>query len=416
MNRRHCSIAATAALLLLSAACSSTAAEPSTTATTSTSTAPTSTSVAPQAAVDRLVVLDGSGNIVTMDRAGSDVTALTEDAGVAIGYFQPSWSPDATSIVASKLTSGSFSLVDFDVTTGTQSEVATESNAFYVHWSPASDRLAYLSSGAAGMGLTIAEFGAAPTSTLLDHGQPFYFTWSPDGERLATLIGQQRLEVRDVSAGEAPSEIAEPGSFQNPAWTDAGIFYMTRTGGADRLVVGDPGGAPKVLARSPADTIFTVPASGDRVAVQASGEIDGVSASLQQTPFLPLNRLVVIETATGELTQVTESPVAAFFWDPAGEQLLVLDIGEGPHSLRWSVWAAGELRQLLEFVPSPVFLQSYLPFFGQYALSTTMWSPDGTAFAFAGFVEAEGGIYVQDVAGGEPVKVSEGSWVTWSPR
>lgn len=409
MKRRHRPVPASAALLLLLAACTSTAAEPTTAA-------PTSTSLAPQVVVDRLVVLDGTGNIVTMDRTGDEVAALTDDAGTDLGYFQPSWSPDASSIVASKLSSGSFSLVDFDLEAGAQSEIATESNAFYVYWSPTSDRIAYLSNGAAGMGLTIAEFGAAPTSTLVDHGQPLYFAWSPDGGRLATLIGQRRFEVRDVAAAEGPREIAEPGAFLNPAWTDAGIFYMTRTGGADQLVVGEPGGAAKVLARSPSDTIFTVPASGDRIAVQALGEIDGVSASWQEAPLLPLNRLVIIETATGELTPVTDTPVIAFFWDPGGEQLLVLDVGEGPHTARWSVWADGELQQLLEFVPSPVFLQSFLPFFGQYALSTTMWSPDGTAFAFAGFVGTEGGIYVQDVAGGDPVKVSEGSWVTWSPR
>jgi Tol biopolymer transport system component len=408
VNRRYRPVFAFATVLLILAACDSTAPEQSTTTTTSTSTVP-------QAVVDRLVVLDGTGNIVTMDRAGADVAALTADAGGDLGYFQPSWSPDASSIVASRVSSRSFSLVAFDLATDTQSEVATEGNAFYVHWSPAGDRLAYLSNGAAGMGLSIAEFGAAPSSSLVDHGQPFYFTWSPDGGRLATLIGQQRFEVRDVADG-APRRIAEPGAFQNPAWTDAGIFYLTHTGGADQLVVGHPGNDPRVLARTPAETIFTVPASGDRVAVQAVGEIDGVSASWQEAPLLPLNRLVVVETATGELTAVTDSPVIAFFWDPAGEQLLVLDVGEGPHAARWSVWAGGELRELVEFVPSQVFLQSYLPFFGQYALSTTMWSPDGTAFAFAGFVGTEGGIYVQDVAGGDPVKVADGSWVMWSPR
>ena len=412
MNRRYVLVLASAALGLLAWACDSGTAE--TSIASSTSTTDSTPTIDP--AVDRLVVLDGAGNIVTMNRDGGDVTALTDDAGPGLGYFQPSWSPDAESIVASKVESDSFSLVDFDLATGTHSEVATEGNAFYVHWSPASDRLAYLSNGAAGMGLAIAQFGAAPTSALVDHGQPFYFTWSPDGEMLATLIGGQRLEVRDVSSGGAANEIAEPGTFQNPAWTDAGIFYMKRTGGPDQLVVGDPGGAAQVLARSPAGAVFTVPPSGDRVAIQATGEIDGVSASLQQAPLLPLNRLVVIETATGELTRVTDSPVVAFFWDAAGEQLLVLDIGDGPHALRWSVWADGALRELVEFVPAQVFLASYLPFFGQYALSTTMWSPDGTAFAFAGFVGSDSGVFVQAVTGGDPAKIADGDWVTWSPR
>jgi hypothetical protein len=45
-----------------------------------------------------------------------------------------------------------------------------------------------------------------------------------------------------------------------------------------------------------------------------------------------------------------------------------------------------------------------------------MWSPDGTAFAFPGLIGERGGIYVQDIAGGDPVFVSEGNWVLWSPR
>lgn len=414
MKRPHRLVLGSLSAVLLLSACTSGTSEPSTSA--SSTAAPTSTTAAPQPAVDRLVVLDGSGNIVTMDRTGGAVTEVTDDAGPALGYFQPSWSPDATSIVASRLSSASFSLVNFDLAADSRSEVATESNAFYVHWSPTGDRLAYLSNVAAGLGLTIAEFGTEPSATLIDHGEPFYFTWSPDGEQLATLIGQQRFEVRDAAHGAVPREIAQPGAFQNPAWTDAGIFYMTRAGGLDQLVVGDPEGAATVLARSPAGAIFTVPASGDRVAIQATGRLDGVSAALQQAPLIPLNRLVVIETATGEVTQVTDSPVIAYFWDPAGDQLLVLDGGDGPHALRWSVWAAGELRNLGEFIPAQTFVQSYLPFFGQYALSTTMWSPDGSAFAFAGLVGTEGGIYVQDVAGGDPVKVTDGSWVMWSPR
>ncbi len=131
-------------------------------------------------------------------------------------------------------------------------------------------------------------------------------------------------------------------------------------------------------------------------------------------PQLPLNRLVVINTTTGELTPVTDTQVIAFFWDPAGRQLLVLDAAD--RALRWSIWADGELTELSQFLPSRSFVQSYLPFFGQYALSTTMWAPDGSAFAFAGLIDGEGGIWVQQAAGGDPVKVSEGRWVMWSPR
>lgn len=398
-------------LALVAAACTS--ATEDTTTTVAATAAPT-TSAAP-APVDRLLVLDLDGNVVTMDPDGSDVVALTDDAGASTGYFQPSWSPDARSVVVSHLDSGDNSLINFDLEARTESEVATVGNAFYFYWSPQSDRLGYLSTGPQGMGLSIAEFGDSPTSTNFDTGQPFYFSWSPDGEQLATYIGGQRFEVRDVAPGADGTSIASPGAFQNPAWTKSGLFYMTRAGGIDQLVLGGPEREEKILARANAPAVFTVPSSGAQVAVQAAGEVDGVSASFQEAPLLPLNRLVVIDVTSGELTQVTDSIALAYFWDRAGEQLLVLDRDEGARRLRWSVWADGELRELVEFLPAPMFVQSYLPFFGQYALSTTMWSPDGTAFAFAGLVGGEGGIHVQSVAGGPPTKIADGTWVMWSP-
>lgn len=411
MSRPRLLLTALGTLALVAAAC--TASTEDATTTVATTAAPT-TSSAPSP-VDRLLVLDLDGNIVTMDPDGSGLAALTDDAGASVGYFQPSWSPDGRSIVTSRTEGGNFSLVNFDLESRTQSAIATIGNAFYTYWSPKSDRLGYLSTGPEGMGLSIAEFGEAPISTSFDTGQPFYFSWSPNGEQLATYIGGQRLEVRDVVRGAAPAPIESPGAFQNPAWTDAGLFYMTSVGGADQLVLGGPDVPTRVLARSNAPAVFTVPSSGAKVAVQAAGEVDGVSASFQEAPLLPLNRLVVIDVATGEQTQVTDSIALAYFWDRAGEQLLVLDSDQGARRLRWSVWADGELRELVEFLPAPQFVESYLPFFGQYALSTTMWSPDGTAFAFAGLVGGEGGIHVQQVAGGPPIKIADGFWVMWSP-
>lgn len=384
-----------------------TEASPSTSSTTPTGDAP---------AVDRLLVVDQAGNVVTMDPDGGNQNALTDDAGAAAGYFQPTWSPFAHSVAVTRIDAEGFSLVRYGIESGERAEVATESNAFYLYWSPAGDRLGYLSNGPATIALKLADFEDADSSVEIDLGQPFYFAWSPDGEQLATLIAGQLLEVR-AATGDAPkAPIATPGAFQNPAWTDAGLVYVTNDDGVNQLVIGEPNGGRNVLAVTPASAIFTAPQSGARVAVQVRGEIDGVSASLQAPPTVPLNRLVVIDTATGAMTQVTDAEVIAYFWDPAGDQLLILDDDAPSGRLRWSVWNGDEVLRLTEFLPSRVFLNTFLPFFGQYALSTTMWAPDGSAFAFAGFVGEQGGIFVQDASGGDPRFVAGGSWVTWSPR
>ena len=60
-------------------------------------------------------------------------------------------------------------------------------------------------------------------------------------------------------------------------------------------------------------------------------------------------------------------------------------------------------------------LQDTFPFFPQYAQSLSFWAPDSSAFAFAGQVEGQGGIWVQDLAEDSPTMVSDGTWVAWSP-
>ena len=65
-------------------------------------------------------------------------------------------------------------------------------------------------------------------------------------------------------------------------------------------------------------------------------------------------------------------------------------------------------------MPAPGLLRDLVPFFDQYAQSMTLWSPDGSAFAFPGVVDGEDGIWVQELAGADPRRIAGGSWVAWS--
>ena len=413
-------------MALIAVACSPDAGDPAISTTAGPSDSPTSTMAvaetttslpttrAPLPVVDRLAILDADGNVVTIDPDGTDTLQHTRDASLGVSYFQPTWAPDSSVIAVSRLESTAASIVVMPGSGEAGRSLDVESNAFYVYWSAVADRLAYLSNSPTGLNLAIAEFGDEVTSRVIDTGAPLYFSWEPDGPGLATLIGQRRFELRDVTDAEEPSELASPGAFQNPVWTDAGLLYVARERGTDYLYIGDPAGESQRLAIAAAPLIMTAPRSGARVAVQTAGEIDGVSAGLQTVEQLPLNRLVVVDTATGEFTELTSEPALAFFWDPAGAQLLILDTAPESRRLRWRIWGDDGLIDVAEFFPAQTFVDSFLPFFGQYALSTTMWAPDGSAFAFAGLVGDEAGVFVQSVAGGAPRKVADGTWVTWS--
>jgi hypothetical protein len=57
-----------------------------------------------------------------------------------------------------------------------------------------------------------------------------------------------------------------------------------------------------------------------------------------------------------------------------------------------------------------------LQFFDQYGQSLQLWSPDSAAFALVGAIKGDPGVWVHTIGGGDPVKVYDGSWVSWSNR
>lgn len=81
-------------------------------------------------------------------------------------------------------------------------------------------------------------------------------------------------------------------------------------------------------------------------------------------------------------------------------------------------WRNGP-RQYAAFYPSRVLLRDYLPYFDQgSAQSHRLWSPDGSAFVFAGtLANGESGIWLQpvDEAEAAPVSLGPGEFATWSP-
>ena len=82
------------------------------------------------------------------------------------------------------------------------------------------------------------------------------------------------------------------------------------------------------------------------------------------------------------------------------------------------MWEDGSSFSTERFVPSLELSRDYLQFFEQYAQSMTLWSPDGSAFVYAGQQEGSGesGIWIQpatpDTA---PVRVADGVVASWSP-
>jgi hypothetical protein len=368
------------------------------------------------APVDRLVVVDREGRVVTVEPDGSDLTVLSEEGTSA---FQPVWSPDATRIAWGSTSSSSFALAVADVASGEVSLTEVEANPFYLSWAPVGDRLGLLRNDGSGLAFetaTVEEDGV--TISTLDTGSSYYFDWRPDGERVASHVGRDRFDFIDLD-GEIDEVGVAPGIYQAPQWIDRGILTISGgdDGTASEIVLADEGGDTEVIARTDGLVSFVADPAGERLAVFSllPGGPDAVSAALVQEMLEP-NTLSVVDLADGTVTEVTSEPVAVFMWSPDGEKLLVMGMGSAPGRVRWSVWSEEDgLVEGPDFAPSPHWVEDYMPFHDQYTRSMTLWSPDSGSFAFPGEMDDREGIWRYDVESGENTFVTEGAWVVWSP-
>jgi TolB protein len=425
-------IAATSLLVILSAACTS---EPDqrdlpnvdVDATTGPATASSSPdeSAAPNQSPEptiesdltgltgRLAVLDETGNLVTVNPDGSGEVMLDEVEPGQSQVRQPTWSPDGNRVAWVHIEVTDDETLDTVLATSTdRGSRPTEATTgtvvpFYLAWDPTSSRIAYLGGREQDIEIGIVE-GERSHGTPLDTGQPYYLSWAPEGDEMLVHVGEDRLE-RLALDGSLTTVSDRPGTFFAPVWTSDGRTFVYASAGArdQHLVVHDVG-ARNGSHLLPFDGLvrFVVSPDGREIAFQVLG---------------PQNArpLTVIDIRTGETTEVVEGPTGGFFWSPNGERLLYIVSDPDGERIwyRWGVWDGTSSFTTPRFIPSLLVVQEYLPFFEQYAQSMSLWSPDGSAFAYPGENEAgETGIWVQSAEPDRaPVLVAEGSFVAWSP-
>ena len=413
-----------ALLLLLAAACTSEPEERDlpnvdVDATTGTETPTESASPDPAVASDlagltgRLAVLNAEGNLITVNPDGSGEVVLDEIVAGQSQVRQPTWSPDGSRVAWVHVEVTDEETLETVLATSTDDGGrATEATTgvlvpFYLAWDPTSSRIAYLGGRDMDIEVGIVE-GQRGTVTPLDTGQPYYLSWGPDGDEMLVHVGEDRLERLGLD-GTLTTVADRPGTFFAPVWTGDGrnFVYASATARGQHLVVHDVG-ARNGSQLVPFDGLvrFVVSPDGRRIAFQI----------LEESGAHPLT---VIDVRSGETTEIAEGLISGFFWSPNGERLLYLvpDPDEERAWYRWGVWDGASSFITPRFLLSLLVVEEYLPFFEQYAQSMSLWSPDGSAFAYPGQNEAgELGIWVQSAEPGRaPVLVADGTFVAWSP-
>jgi TolB protein len=356
----------------------------------------------------QLLVLDAGGDAVIVEDDGTVVRRLADAA--TTGIFQPIWSRDGSAVAYGRFDDDTASVVVVDDDGQPIAEHPIPTPVIYLSWSPAG-ALAWLRNDA-DRGLAFEAVGPNG-ETLADDGAPFYFAWSPDGAEVLVHVGSDRLD--SLSFEDDPVPVGEaPGAFPAPGWTADGKIYLSQDATGQRLIT-DDGTGPTPVARVRGSAQFG--ASGSRIAIRSFDPGgSGLAASLQEIPLVPADRLTVLDTDTGTLTDVAGPRTIAFFWSPTGDRLLVLEaVGDEAGAVRWLVWSPEGTTAYSEFFLEDSWVRDFLPFFDQYAQSVRLWSPDGSAFAFPGSVADTDGIWVQHLDETEPTRIGGGTWVDWAP-
>lgn len=362
----------------------------------------------------RLVVLDEGGNIVTIDPDGSAPAPVTDDAGEAARYRQPTFSPVSDRLAWAEITTEGAGLGSSDGEGGDRVSVPMTAPPFFTFWSPDGRGIGVLHNGLQGsIEFEIVDVEAGLTEVLAS-GAPFYFSWSPDSNELAVHVQLEFFATLDLE-GNTTDLGATAAGYQAPHWTTAGIIHLGESGLELRQVEG----SARLLATAPGPVAFVANPQGTRLAVQSfvADEAPGIEAALSQAPELPSNQVIVVDVETGELFEVVAAPSIGLFWSPDGETLLVLRPSQGgTGELTTVVWRGGETTEVSLIAPHPAFVDEVLQFFDQYGQSLQLWSPDSAAFALVGAIKGDPGVWVHTIGGGDPVKVYDGSWVSWSNR
>jgi TolB protein len=394
---------------------------------------------------NRILLQGRDGNLYVASPDGKERFALTDDASRRRVYGQPTWSPDGERIAWNQLTRQGTALLTSRFDGRERTTLDVPFLPFYIFWSPTGQRLAYLSNWRVvdepSMALRVVDIGphGGPnggqdsgqdggqdggaqgiTATTVAAGQPFYFSWSPDGSRVLAHIDNERVEVYDLAGEEAAAQslVISRGAFSAPQWSSNGeqLVYAVADERTQRLLLTDVAGAPlQELTDYEGRVSFSLSPDGRLLAyVATDSDLDTGT----------LGALYAVDVETRRTRELSDRPVLAFFWSPDSRKLayLTLDSINGRIGLRWNVWDGEGTQQYAGFFPSPELLQSYLPFFDQYAQSHRIWAPDSSAFVFPGTLEnGDSGVWVQELAAAgsaaaPPINLGPGVFATWSPR
>ncbi|MEM7797600.1 MAG: hypothetical protein AAF633_00295 [Chloroflexota bacterium] len=399
--------------------------------------------------MSQIACVNNKGQFDLINADGSGLKRITDQQ---FAYQFPAWSPDGQSIAAigrslnsSSPAEGYIIVVD-DNDDGPQSRILYRSQdqiPFYLYWSPDSRYISFLATHPkSGMALHYLS-ASGGMSHLLHVGQPFFWMWHPNATEMLIHTGGADtnaelsfLKPNNNYEGLAIN-LASPGFFQTPGISPSFGYVSFGTqddSGRTEIVIESKRSRKRKRFGHKGAAVMSWSPTHDYLAY--------ISPINNNNNFYGMLRLV--EAETGRRVVLVEETVLAFFWSPDGEKIAYFTLVEPvrspeynvqatvsdgyakgrpmPSDISYTLWLnlnvvnvyTGEHRLLTPFKPNAIFVNQFMPFFDQYALSHRLWSPNSDAILLPAVVNDEERIVIVPVNGMPPIDLHPGTMASWS--
>lgn len=375
-----------------------------------------------RAARPLMLLQQADGNLAIM-RFDQALTPLTTDANTATRLYRyAAPAPDGSSVAFVEdvlATNGVSSTLVVQAVQGSRRSVfsSLDSHPFYLHWSPDSARIAFLTGeGRDEFVLRTVPADGSQSPQAIIPGNPSYFAWTADSRRLLLHTNgsapQGSLSVWNLGDTEPRLLKAPPGFFRAPAWLPDGRSALATVFDGDGVAlvrIGDDGVVQQRLVRTGAGLVFVPAPDGKQVAY--------TDMTRDQPSFL---HIVGMDGQNDRA--ISTQDAVTFLWSPDSTRIAYLTVvrgddieeaayrQEGVPKLQWHLFdmTAGTTQDLATFAPSEAFFYM-LPYFDQFAQSVRLWDRSGQHLLYAD----DKGVWRLEVATGTTTKVSDGVLGLW---